>query len=80
MVGWTQDGHIAAEGLIDRVAHELASEVEDGEHGAGAAGITLVMKLEPAGERLLIDDPQDEEAEQGDERQGGEALAAAREG
>ena len=65
--------------LIGGVADEQASEVEQGEHGAGATGVALILELQPTGERLLSDEPQDEEAQQCDQQQRGQALAGARE-
>lgn len=57
MVGEIQYGHITTRGAIDGVAHELAGEVEEGEHGPGTTGIALVMQLQSLGQRLLSGQP-----------------------
>jgi len=72
-------GQIGEEQLVEGAAHQLSGEVEDGEHGARAAGVALVVELQSAGERLASDQPQHEEGESRDQQQRGQPLAGARE-
>ena len=48
---------IVRQELIGGIAHDLDGEVEEGEHGASAAGVALVMREQSTGERLGADEP-----------------------